>query len=606
MSAPLATGRAGLQVTGSLTRSMVDGVRAIRPDRARAAKALRIAICVVAPLLVGLAAGHPGWGLAATFGAFAGFHGHVEPYPQRARLLAVLVVAYLVAVLVGTLATTGTVALILLTGLFAAIAGFLCQALTLPAPREYMLILICLLTDALPGPLASTAGVVGLTLAGGAWAWLVGMSGWLTDRERPEREAVRAGLSATLALLEQQGPSDLSLQHAAVLATRTARRSVELAGGPTATELRRIQLASEDLLDQVLGLPPSLTVEEAEVAADISVEGRPDPRVEMRLRARQLLMHTNAALPERGFRRGTRNADASPPLRTGLWSVRNALGRSSLVLPMAGRVGVAVSAGLALGQLSGAPRPYWIALTTAAVLQGATLMTTARRSMERAIGTGVGVLLGGLVVALEPSSWWIVAGVAAFLFLAEMTIAASYVVAVAFITPMTLLLAEVGAPGQISQNLIAWRLGDTVIGCLVGLAAGRLLWPGAARERLDDALGSTLRAIATVLHPANRPVYVGDGVTASAAEELRAARHELRVQLLNLRAITDAGLGDRLTAAPREDQLWPVSAATQQLGYRSLAARGEPDRALDDELARLTAQMDQRVAELGGPSREFV
>lgn len=575
---------------------MIDGARAVRPDRARFGKAVRIALCVVAPLVVGLATGNVNHGLAATFGAFAGFHGHAEPYPQRARLLAVVALGYLVAVLVGTLASTSPVAGVVVIGVFAAGAGFLCQALGLPAPREYMLILICLLTGALPGPLAPTPEVIALTLAGGAWAWVVMMSGWLVDRERPEREVVRAGLQATLDLLEQTGPPDPARQHAAVLATRTARRSMEFAGGPTAPELRAVQLEAEDLLDIALGLGPAPTPDEAEIAADISIQAVPDPRVALRLHARRLLLRTNHALPERGFRRGSHNPDAAPPLRSGLWALRNAVGRTSLIPATAGRIGVAVAVGLAVGQLSGAPRPYWIALTTAAVLQGATLLTTARRSLERATGTAVGVLLGAAVVALDPSAWWIVAGVAVFLLLAEMTIAASYVVAVAFITPMTLLLSEVGAPGQLTQHLIGWRLADTVVGCVIGLVAGRLLWPGSARERLDDALGLTLRSIAAVLHPDAH----------ATPERTRTARHQLRVELLNLRAVTDSGLGDRLTASPREDQLFPICAATQQLGYRSLAARGEPDRALDDELARLTAHMDQRVAELGGPERAFV
>lgn len=611
MNAPLATGRESLRVTGSLTRTMVDGVRELRVDRNRWAKAARIAVSIAVPLAVGVATDHVNYGLAAAFGAFAGFHGHVAPYPQRARLLALMGTGYLAAVLAGTLATTSEPALILVTGGFAFTAAFVCQSLALLAPREFMLILICLIVGSLPEPLASVPVLIGLVLAGAAWAWLVLMSGWLTDRERPEREAVRAGLKATITLIEDLDGADAATQHAAVLAVRSARRSVEFAGGPTAPLLRRVQLASEELLDRVLGLTPAPVPGAAEAVAALAPFE--DRRLALRARARDLLGQTDAALPEWGFRRGAPNPDAPPPLRSGLWSLRNALGRDSIVLPAAARIGVAVSAGLLLGQLSGADRPYWIALTAAAVLQGSTLLVTARRAIERAVGTVIGVVLAAWLVVVDPSQWGIVVGIAVFLFLGHATIGASYVVAIVFLTPMTLLLAELGAPGQLSNDLVAWRLGDTVIGCVLGYAAGRLLWPHSARERLDHVLPRALEQIRAVLHPGSTGMHAAvDAGAVDAAARRRARRgrrpltiyrgsgtererrHALRVGLINLRAVTDAGLGDTLTAAPLEDQLWPVCAATQQLGYRALAARGVPSAALDVELARLEAIVDER------------
>lgn len=584
---------------------MLDGARSLRFERDLSAKALRIAVSVTTPLLAGVAVGHAGYGLAASFGAFTAFHGHVAPYPQRARLLALMGTGYLTAVLAGTLATTSEPALILVTGAFAFTAAFVCQALALLPPREFMLILICLIVGSLPAPLAPLPGLIALVVCGVVWAWLVVMSGWLTDRERPEREAVRAGLRATIAVLNDVDGDDLAAQHAAVLAVRSARRSVEFAGGPTAPLIREIQLATEEVLDRVLGLHPAPMPGAAEAMASLApVEDR---RIMLRARARELLAQTDAALPERGFRRGAPNPDAPPPLRSGMWSLRNAFARHSLVVPAAARIAVAVSGGLLLGQLSGAERPYWIALTAAAVLQGSTLLITARRAIERAVGTLVGVVLAAGIVVAQPNEWGIVVGIGIFLFLGHATISASYVVAIAFLTPMTLLLAEIGAPGQLSGWLVAWRLGDTVIGCVLGYAAGRLLWPHSARQRLDHVLPRTLEQIRAVLHPGTtgvhaavdasslgraprrRPVTIYRG---SATERER--RHALRVGLINLRAVTDAGLGDTLTAAPLEDQLWPVCAATQQLGYRALAAKGVPSAALDVELARLTAIIEER------------
>lgn len=630
MAQPIATGRASLDVTRSLTRAMIHGAWRVRPERGRIARSLRIVVCVVAPLAVGLAIDELRLALLVSFGAFAGFHGHVEPYPQRARVVAAMGIGYLLAVMTGLLASQSPVVGVIVTGAFATVACFTCQALSLPAPREFMLIMICLLVGALPQAPASALEMAGLTALGGLWAWLVLMSGWFTDRERPEREALRTGLRATISLVGASRGARPAKRHDAVLAQRTARRSVEFAGGPTAPLLREVQLAAEDLLDAALALGPPAPAEGPDADPDDAQR-----RVVMRRRLGRLIERTDAAMPRRGLRRATHDGGL-PPLRSGMWSLRNALGADSLVPPTALRLGVAVAAGLALGHASGVERPYWIPLTTAAVMQGATLLTTARRAIERATGTVIGILIAALIVAADPGSWWIVAGIGVFLFLSQLTIASSYVIAVVFLTPMTLLLAETGAPGSLSDSLVEWRLANTLIGCALGFLAGRLLWPSESRQRLDRALGRAVDGVEALLGVEDadrsgrllvgsvtaqwmlgrtdspgelraRRMAAGRGRSGRAAaaqarggmvvrdahepDHQRAARHELRVRLLNARAVTDAALGDRFTSAPREDELWPVAAAVQQLGYRALARREGPTEDLHREVARLRREL---------------
>lgn len=583
----MATGRAGVGVAGSLTRAMVNGAVGLRPPRDRVGRSVRIAACMVVPLVVGLLTDHIVWGSAATYGAFVGFHGHKDPYLYRARLLAGIGAGFVLAVMVGTLAGSGSpVVLVGVTALFAGAAAFVCQALELPPPREFMHVMICLLIGSLP-TLAPPLTLLALTIAGAAWGWLVLMSGWLFDREGPERQALRASLLAILDLLEQRPPVPSTTFHGAVLATRNARRAVERANGPTAPVLRDTQRRAEDLLDDALALAlnaPSAPVSRLG-AADAgrraaAEEAQPDVRVLLRLRARELLGVTDQAARQRGF---NRRSPVSCPQPTGLSPLRNALSRHSLVPPTALRMLLAVAVALTIGQLIGAPKGYWIAIAVAAVLQGQTLMLSARRAMERGVGTGVGVLLGGLVVVLHPGSAAIVLGILACMLIIELTVANSYVVGVTFITPMTLLMGEIAAPGTLTGHFVAWRLVDTLIGCVVGLAAMRLLWPQAARNRLDVALHRTLDAIARVVQDAAAGVAGG-------------VRHELRVALLNLRAISDVGLGDRLTRAPEDDHHWPLVATVSELGYRALADRGPGAPELERELARLQGQVRERTA----------
>src|SRR4051794_41433654 len=69
----------------------------------------------------------------------------------------------------------------------------------------------------------------------------------------------------------------------------------------------------------------------------------------------------------------------------------------------------------------------------------------------------------------------------------ELLIAFQYVLAVSAITPLALLLVHVGNPARAVPELIGTRLAETVVGIVVALAAGFLLFRRAASRRLPAA-----------------------------------------------------------------------------------------------------------------------
>lgn len=79
--------------------------------------------------------------------------------------------------------------------------------------------------------------------------------------------------------------------------------------------------------------------------------------------------------------------------------------------------------------------------------------------MHRVTGTllGVGVGVGLLLVGVE------------------LLVAAQYVLAVAFTTPLSLVLVHVGVPGRSGAELIGTRLADTVVGTAAERATAALV-----------------------------------------------------------------------------------------------------------------------------------
>ena len=123
-------------------RAIAVGVRVAAPGRASIA--LRTALCVAVPLAVGVATGHPAEGAAASFGGLAGLSVPQAPYRYRAWVVAAVGAGLVVAVLLGGLAAAHALTALLVAGLVAGIASFVCQAAELPPPRELMLVMAVL------------------------------------------------------------------------------------------------------------------------------------------------------------------------------------------------------------------------------------------------------------------------------------------------------------------------------------------------------------------------------------------------------------------------------------------------------------------------------
>src|SRR5690606_604359 len=108
-----------------------------------------------------------------------------------------------------------------------------------------------------------------------------------------------------------------------------------------------------------------------------------------------------------------------------------------------------------------------------AVMQGATALHIWRRGFYRILGTVLGMGLCWIILSTIKHPFLICLTIVVLQFIIESTITRNYTLAVFFITPMTILLLEVGS--QIAQNpteLISSRLIDVLIGSAIGAIGG--------------------------------------------------------------------------------------------------------------------------------------
>ena len=170
----------------------------------------------------------------------------------------------------------------------------------------------------------------------------------------------------------------------------------------------------------------------------------------------------------------------------------------SLTFRHALRLGVTATAAAALPTLLGLPHGAWVALTAMVILKP-NFGGTYQQAKQRVVGTVTGSVVGAILAAAITGLLALDLLLILFGILAFSLIARNYGLGVLFLTPFIVLLLDTVRPGD--WEMAAVRSLDTVIGGLLALVAGYVLWPSWERERLPEQLARTIAA--------NRGYYLG-------------------------------------------------------------------------------------------------
>lgn len=545
--------------------------------------ALRAGICMAVPVLVGWLAGDTTAGLIATIGGFTSLYGSGRPYLNRGIYLGAVAVCFAAAVALGDWASATPWLGVATVTAIAVVATLVCHALSIGPPGAYMVVLACAAGTGTPATLhLSPAHHAALVLAGGAFAWLVHMSGALIRPRGPEKAAVAAAAGAVAAYLENPAPDT---RHKAALLLHTA--------WVTLVNYQPVQPKPDQALYRLRVVNRRLHVLFAEAmrAADT---GEPLAYDGVALARHLATLPADAVTDEHG-------AERIPLGRpSALRLLHRALTPGSVSLQLAARVGVAVAISgviaVLISQALTMTHAYWAMAAAVLMLhQGFDWQRTVARGAERTLGTWLGLGVAGAILALHPQGLWLALVIGALQFAIEMYVVRNYTLAVVFITPAALTIASGGQPIDNLGELLLTRGSDTLIGCAVALAVywatQRLRHP----TGLHTAITATLDAVTATL-----PHLAADDATSAAA---RTARRDLQLRAMELLPAYDASIGGSAAQRVGAERMWPTVVATEQLAYRTLAAcwGAERDRDTDagaEAAADTAAALSEQVCAL--------
>ncbi|WP_201568198.1 FUSC family protein [Psychrobacter sp. JCM 18900] len=134
-----------------------------------------------------------------------------------------------------------------------------------------------------------------------------------------------------------------------------------------------------------------------------------------------------------------------------------------------------VSLALVIAVLLELPYPYWAAMSCFIIIQGMQLRTMWIKQLHRLLGTLAGMGVAGWMLSWGLSGWGIAIAILCMMFLIESFVDRHYGLAVIFITPLTIFIAEYGSTMSVppvAGDVIQARMIDTVLGCVIGLSGG--------------------------------------------------------------------------------------------------------------------------------------
>ncbi|MFM9551332.1 FUSC family protein [Streptomyces caniscabiei] len=573
-------------------------VRNLRPQPApvnRPAVA-RAAIALTLPLALGLAAGRPEYGALASMGALSGvISDTAAAYRMRLLKIAVPQLFAAVGITLGSLAYgQGWVTVGVLTGV-ALVSGMISSIGAVASVSGLLLLLNSVIGAGLPMPgpwwlaplLMTGGGLLVLTLALLAWPLRAGV---------PERASVAdtyrkvADLLATMTTDTPAAPDARdSYDDARFLVTQSLNQSYDLVLARRARhhgrspELVRL-LAQLNAITPLVEAAPAVRQSGRPLPAEIPVAVRhlaeavqtgysgplglrlPEPGSETGRAVDQALRHAADVATEKSpdaLKKAGDRAGRPAPLGVRALRVARNVALSGTSWRYGLRLALCIGIAQALVSLVPVPRSYWVALTITFVLKP-DFGSVFSRALLRALGTVVGLVVAAAILTEVPRGWWDVPVMLLLAPLIPVFTPRGYGYQTAAITPVILLLSD--TLNHQGADLLVPRLVDSLMGCVIALVAGYLLWPESWHARVGDRLADAVADTAAYVERAF-------GQTPADPADRARTRRRLYRDLSTIRTEFQRALTEPPPVGRRAAAWWPLVVAVERIVDATTAAR---------------------------------
>ena len=543
-------------------------------------KAFSAGICAGLPVLIGYFFGSLEYGLIAGLGGLTYLYVFNIPYAFRAKKLFFALIGLSIAMGLGTLFAPYPFVSAFVVALIGSIGTFLFGALRITGPAAIFFVLAFLMGTGMPVDPSLAPVRAGLVFLGGAFSWIIGMIGWFNNPHGPEKVAVKKVYVELAIFIESAGTENFDNSKEKIEASLKSVEELLISGyipWRVSEKFKRLVLLNQEannvflyVLENVGKLEGKLPNEIGATLRSISSkidnidkdeqEIIPSLEVPDNWLARLYSMVNEASMllnePLSNIQRVI--SISKPSLRVVLGG---AFDKNSVVFLNTIRYGSVLFVAAIIAQSFDFNRPYWVTLSCAAVLSGATIMGTFHRAIQRSLGTIIGILIATAVLYFQSDGYVIAIAIFLLTFLTELAIVLNYGIAALFITPNALLLAESTTKIHDISYFASARVFDVLIGCAIGLIGTLIMNRKSAASIVPHTMAKTIRSQQQFF------LTLFSKESSLIKPERSRELNKMQTNLTNLKIVYTTALGEIPRDKARLDRLYPAIHSIDQLGY---------------------------------------
>jgi uncharacterized membrane protein YccC len=213
---------------------------------------------------------------------------------------------------------------------------------------------------------------------------------------------------------------------------------------------------------------------------------------------------------------------------------------------------------------------HWLTITLVMTMQPYVALTYAR-ALERVGGTIVGGLIAAIIATVCTTPLSIAAALFPLAVIALSVRPASFGLFIACLTPLVVLLSELGRPGESQLTIAGMRALYSVIGGGLAVVASLVLWPSWEPGRLLRDLKAAILA-----HGAYARAEIGIMLGEAGSEQVEVARRSAGMASNNLEATLQRALLEPGGASGRVEAALTIDAALRRMAGRLTAMDLDP------------------------------
>lgn len=545
-------------------------------------RAIGAGLAMAIPIFIGMWLDQLQYGLITGLGGFTYLYAFTLPYAHLSKRLFFVGISMILSAFLGSLLAPYPLAVAIVMGLISGIMLFIFNALKFFGPSSIFFILIFALTADMPETDLSGIFVrTGLIALGVTLSWLIAMSGFLINPHRPEILTVKRAYQQLIKLTESVGTPAFNEEKYRTMETFKVTIETLISGklpwAPSETYTRLLHLAFEGneyflyLMNHYANSDKKLPDECIQFLKQIEKSLSEN----LKYRKDEAIVPILLSLPDKKITHYYQKiaqtliadlAELKPVTLDHYYTIKdtliNALDRNSLVFLTALRFGVITTLAALVAYSFDFTRSYWIPLSCVAVMAGSSMVATFHRALQRSIGTIIGIVIASSILYFKPSGYPIALFILCFTAATELCIVKNYGLAVIFITPNALLLAETITGGEFSFfHFSSARVIDVLIGSTIGLIGVILMGKRSASVRIPRILMRTLR------NQSQMVLLLFSQERESTPKQIATRLIKMRTNLANLTALYDAAIGEIPLKKDLIEYYWPIIYSMEKLGF---------------------------------------